>query len=467
MNYYEELGVTAQATEQEIRKAHRRLVKLMHPDAQPDQNLKVMAEAQMRRLNSMVSTLLDPDQRRAYDEQLEFANTSSEREAPPTSWAGMSWWFASALGAVVLTLGAVWLWADHMGSALHTRNSRTTSIAAVDTGPPLSGAEIAPLSGAGDEKTATSAQPAGDVSATVASSHASPEHPLPGHFVPNDTAAAAHISPPPPASGSLQASSALPLAQRGAPGAIPVRPDQGGSGKQSNAKKVPANVLDSQQQASVAAPTSGPRVSSKDVTHTASPSPASGQPASPQVIASAAPAGNDSANSPSSPPDSAAPVAARDPVPSSPSAAIPESAGTQTAEADISGASAESPGSHDPLEGEWIYAPKGPERRKAGFYPPEYIDLKLFDAGDPGSLKGEYSAKYVVTDRPVSPEVTFELASISRGSRKFVWQSSNGAKGTLSIDPIDERTIRVDWHTTSAIREPALTSGQATLVRRQ
>jgi hypothetical protein len=122
----------------------------------------------------------------------------------------------------------------------------------------------------------------------------------------------------------------------------------------------------------------------------------------------------------------------------------------------------------DPLEGEWVYAPKEPERQRPGFYPPEFIDLKLFGAGgDVGSLRGQYSAKYVVTDKPVSPEVTFELASTSKGSRKFVWQSTSGAKGTLNIDPIDDRTIRIDWHTTSAVRGPALTSGSATLVRRQ
>jgi len=72
-----------------------------------------------------------------------------------------------------------------------------------------------------------------------------------------------------------------------------------------------------------------------------------------------------------------------------------------------------------------------------------------------------------VTDRPVAPEVAFELASVSKGSRRFVWQSTNGAKGTLNIDPIDDRTIRIDWHTTSAVGGPALTSGTATLVRRQ
>jgi hypothetical protein len=143
-------------------------------------------------------------------------------------------------------------------------------------------------------------------------------------------------------------------------------------------------------------------------------------------------------------------------LPAAPAAAPPKMAVVTTSA--VSG---------DPLEGEWVYAPKEPEKRKAGFYPPEFIDLKLFGAGDPGSLKGQYNAKYVVTDRPVSPEVSFELASVSKGSRKFVWQSSTGAKGTLIIDPIDEQTIRIDWHTTSAVHGPALTSGTATLVRRQ
>ena len=119
------------------------------------------------------------------------------------------------------------------------------------------------------------------------------------------------------------------------------------------------------------------------------------------------------------------------------------------------------------MEGEWVYAPKEPERRRTGFYPPEFIDLKLFGSGDPGNLKGQYSAKYMVTDRPVSPEVSFELASSAKGSRKFFWQSNTGSKGTLNIDPVDDRTIRIDWHTTSPAGAPALSSGTATLVRRQ
>ena len=188
------------------------------------------------------------------------------------------------------------------------------------------------------------------------------------------------------------------------------------------------------------------------------------------LLASAAPAAKNLGSQLPAPPG-VYPQSARDynsgsiPAPPLP-AAMPPPKAADVAPASTTGTPV-ARSSSDPLEGEWVYAPKEPERRRAGFYPPEYIDLKLFGSGDPGSLKGQYSAKYVVTDRPVSSEISFELASASKGSRKFLWQSNSGAKGTLSIDPIDDRTIRIDWHTTSAIRGPALTSGQATLVRRQ
>jgi hypothetical protein len=120
----------------------------------------------------------------------------------------------------------------------------------------------------------------------------------------------------------------------------------------------------------------------------------------------------------------------------------------------------------DPLEGEWIYAPKEPERRKAGFYPPEFIELKLFSNGDDGDLHGQYNARYVITDKPISPEVSFQVASVEKDPHKFVWQGSNGSRGTIAIHPVDDHTIRIEWRTTTSARGPALTSGAATLVRR-
>ena len=121
--------------------------------------------------------------------------------------------------------------------------------------------------------------------------------------------------------------------------------------------------------------------------------------------------------------------------------------------------------SMNPLEGEWVYAPKEPEKRKPGFYPPEFIRLKLFSVPG-GDLRGQYSARYEVTDKPISPDVAFQLAPVDKNSHKFVWQSNNGSRGTLAIRPLDGKTIRLEWRTTTYAKGPALTAGTATLVRR-
>ena len=116
MNYYEELGIRADADAEDIRKAHRRLVKLMHPDQQPDPQMKLLAETQMRRLNTIVATLLDPAQRGEYDEALRMRYFE-----PPVvterTWRGMPWWLVSSVAAIV-TVGAVWIWADQLGNSV-------------------------------------------------------------------------------------------------------------------------------------------------------------------------------------------------------------------------------------------------------------------------------------------------------------------------------------------------------------
>ena len=84
MNYYEELGIRPDADQEEIRKAHRRLVRLVHPDQHRDPAMKQLAETQMRRLNSIVATLLDSTRRHEYDEQLRASLTA--RPAVQTAW---------------------------------------------------------------------------------------------------------------------------------------------------------------------------------------------------------------------------------------------------------------------------------------------------------------------------------------------------------------------------------------------
>ena len=67
MNYYEELGLRPDASPEEIRQAYRSLARLLHPDQQPDEGLRRLAEAQMRRVNAIHDTLVEPARRREYD----------------------------------------------------------------------------------------------------------------------------------------------------------------------------------------------------------------------------------------------------------------------------------------------------------------------------------------------------------------------------------------------------------------
>ena len=71
MNRFEELGVARSATSTEIRQAYKNLVRLIHPDRCGDDELRRLAELQMRRLNETADILLDPVRRKRYEAEID------------------------------------------------------------------------------------------------------------------------------------------------------------------------------------------------------------------------------------------------------------------------------------------------------------------------------------------------------------------------------------------------------------
>ena len=65
-DYYEVLGVSKTATDEELKKAYRKLAKKYHPDANPDN--KKEAEMKFKEINEAYETLSDPQKRKMYDQ---------------------------------------------------------------------------------------------------------------------------------------------------------------------------------------------------------------------------------------------------------------------------------------------------------------------------------------------------------------------------------------------------------------
>ena len=65
-DYYEVVGVNKSATDDELKKAYRKLAKKYHPDANPDN--KKEAEAKFKEVNEAYEVLSDPQKRKMYDQ---------------------------------------------------------------------------------------------------------------------------------------------------------------------------------------------------------------------------------------------------------------------------------------------------------------------------------------------------------------------------------------------------------------
>ncbi len=64
LDYYRVLGVSREASDEEIKKAYRKLVFQHHPDRNPN---STQAEEKIREINSAYEVIGDPDRRRTYD----------------------------------------------------------------------------------------------------------------------------------------------------------------------------------------------------------------------------------------------------------------------------------------------------------------------------------------------------------------------------------------------------------------
>jgi len=345
MTYYEELGLSSTASEEDIHKAYRALSKLLHPDQQSDPELRRAAEIQMLRLNGIVEVLLDTDRRRRYDNSLVSRSTELAIPSPVAPWlkyveplrrGSTLVLLGTITAAVVLTLGVLWFVA---GDLMHFGAAHAAA-PTVGSNKPSSDAEQLSSAGRAQSKRKTT------------------------------------------------------ITSRKTPSLVSRNTIE----KADDPEGIPAIDLPSVQTASVSQPVIAtiPRASSF--------------------------------------------------VPSLPT----ENPVTQA---------------NSSLDGLWVYTPAAnkPEGNQTLLYVPEYIELHVHSSEN--LLFGEYTSRYRVEDKAISPYVKFTFQGAFTPT-VFAWRSDDGSRGTVGLQVLSAQTLQVNWRVTQFGSSMGLAAGTAILIRK-
>jgi DnaJ domain len=206
LTYYDDLGLPATASDEEIREAYLHLVRLLHPDLQREKSLKRFADYQMKRVSRAYSVLSDPARRERYDAEL--ARRGETEVVAPASgrsggrsraraWITLGWLICACAGAI----GIGWYMSEPSGAPLREVRAApdTHALGAVV---PASTAQPAATPAAANNATPTSTEPGATASGSAEPNPAEskPLDPTPAAVNP----APAASSPPPADSVELE-----------------------------------------------------------------------------------------------------------------------------------------------------------------------------------------------------------------------------------------------------------------------